>query len=128
MKGKTKIECQSGVDVMIYMTAFPKMLGEMFTDMLTKARAADNQMYVMTISQARMDDRMKEMMMWGHSLVVDGYGRVMKRMDDREEMMYIDIGKTQDTLNSVTVVMHRNDNFFVLLHRFNLLGNVPQKY
>ncbi len=68
------------------------MLGEMFTDMLTKTRAADNQMFVMTISQARMDDRMKDMV-YGHSLIVDGYGKVVKRLNDREEMLYLDIGK-----------------------------------
>lgn len=80
--------------MMIYTTAYPKMLGEMFTDMLTKTRAADNQMIVMTVCQARMDDRMKDMT-YGHSMVVDGYGKVMKRLNDREEMLYVDMGKTQ---------------------------------
>lgn len=80
--------------MMIYATAYPKMLGEMFTDMLTRTRAADNQMYVMTISQARMDERMKDMI-YGHSLIVDGYGRVLKRLNDKEDMLYVDIGKTK---------------------------------
>lgn len=77
--------------MMIYTTAYPKMLGEMFMDMLTKTRAADNQMFVMTISQARMEDRMKDMV-YGHSLIVDGYGKVLKRLNDREDMLYMDIG------------------------------------
>lgn len=81
-----------GCDMMIYTTAYPKMLGEMFSDMLTKTRAADNQMYVMTISQARMDG-MKDMI-YGHSLIVDGYGKVMKRLNDREDMLYLDIDLT----------------------------------
>lgn len=78
--------------MLIYTTAYPKLLGEMFTDMLTKTRAADNQMYVLTISQARMEERMKEMT-YGHSLIVDGYGKVLKRLNDKEDMLYHEIGK-----------------------------------
>lgn len=93
---KKKIELKAsshlGCDMMIYTTAYPKMLGEMFTDMLTKTRAADNQMFVMTISQARMVDQMKDML-YGHSLIVDGYGKVLKRLNDKEDMLYLDIGK-----------------------------------
>lgn len=80
--------------MMIYTTAYPKMLGEMFTDMLTRTRAADNQMIVMTVCQARMDDRMTDMT-YGHSMIVDGYGKVMKRLNDREDMLYLDMGKIQ---------------------------------
>lgn len=94
--------------MMIYTTAYPKVLGEMFTDMLTKTRAADNQMFVMTISQARVVDQMKDML-YGHSLIVDGYGKVLKRLNDKEDMLYLDIGKIQC---AVDCIYWKENNFF----------------
>jgi omega-amidase len=107
-----------GCDMMIYTTAYPKMIGEMFTDMLTKTRAADNQMFVMTISQARMDDRMKDMM-YGHSLVVDGYGKVLKRLNDREELMYIDIDMTdlEKYRRDIKLLEHKRTDIYDLVYK-----------
>lgn len=96
--------------MVIYVTAYPKMMGEMFTDMLTRTRAADNQMYVMTISQARMLERMKDMT-YGHSLIVDGYGKVLKRLNDMEDMLYYDIGKIQE---SVDYIIQQNNYFYYI--------------
>jgi len=107
-----------GCDMMIYTTAYPKMLGEMFTDMLTKTRAADNQMYVMTISQARMDDRMKDMI-YGHSLVVDGYGKVLKRLNDKEEMLYVDIDLTdlEKYRKEIKLMDHKRTDMYDLVYK-----------
>lgn len=107
-----------GCDMMIYTTAYPKMLGEMFTDMLTKTRAADNQMFVMTVSQARLDERMKDMV-YGHSLIVDGYGKVLKRLNDREDMLNIDLdlNDLEKYRKDVKLMDHKRTDIYDLVYK-----------
>jgi omega-amidase len=107
-----------GCDMMIYMTAYPKLLGEMFTDMLTKTRAADNQMFVMTISQARMLERTNDMI-YGHSMVVDGYGKVLKRMNDKEELLYMDIDMTdmEKYRTMIKLMDHKRTDMYDLVYK-----------
>ncbi|KAJ6639402.1 Omega-amidase NIT2 [Pseudolycoriella hygida] len=107
-----------GCDMMIYMTAYPKLLGEMFTDMLTKTRAADNQMFVMTVSQARMNDRMGDMI-YGHSSIVDGYGKVLKRLNDREDMLYMNIDLTdmEKYRMMIKLMDHKRTDMYDLVYK-----------
>jgi len=107
-----------GCDMMIYTTAYPKMLGEMFSDMLTKTRAADNQMFVMTVSQARMDT-MRDNMTYGHSMIVDGYGKVMKRLNDREDMLYYDIDLTdlEKYRKDIKLLDHKRTDVYDLVYK-----------
>jgi len=107
-----------GVDMMIYLTAYPRVLGEMFTDMLTRTRAADNQMYVMTISQARIVERMKDMA-YGHSLIVDGYGKVLKRLNDKEEMLYYDMDLTdlEKYRKDIKLLDHKRTDIYDLVYK-----------
>jgi len=107
-----------GCDMLIYTTAYPRILGEMFTDMLTRTRAADNQMYVMTISQARMVETMKDMM-YGHSLLVDGYGKVLKRLNDKEDMLYYDIDLTdlEKYRRDIKLLEHKRNDIYDLVYK-----------
>lgn len=107
-----------GCDLLIYTTGFPRLLGEMFTDMLTKTRAADNQMFVITISQARVDDYVGKNMIYGHSLIVDGYGKVLKRLNDKEDMLFLDIGKFLDSFDFFFVCLKENCNLFFVRSDF----------
>jgi len=107
-----------GCDMLIYTTAFPRMLGEMFTDMLTKTRAADNQMFVMTICQAR-DVTMMKNMAYGHSLIVDGYGKVLKRLNDKEDMLYHDIDLTdlEKYRKDIKLLDHKRTDMYDLVYK-----------
>jgi len=102
-----------GCDMVIYLTEYPKMLGEMFTDMLTKTRAADNQMFVMTICQARMVDTIKDMT-YGHSMIVDGYGKVMKRLNDKEDIVCceIDLSVLEKYRKDVKLMEHKRTDIY----------------
>jgi len=107
-----------GTDMVIYMTAYPRIIGEMFTDMLTRTRAADNQMYVMTISQARMVDSMKDMT-YGHSLIADGYGKVLKRLNDKEDILYYDIDMTylEKYRRGIKLLDHKRTDIYDLVYK-----------
>lgn len=82
---------KNGADMIIYPSAYPARLGLLHWDQLNRVRAIDNQLFVVGVSPARDDNA--EVVYYGHSMVVDPKGRVLIRGDDKEEVLYTDIGK-----------------------------------
>lgn len=78
--------------MLIYPAAFNPVIGPLHWDLLIRARAADNQVYVATISPARDDSA--NYVSWGHSTVADPFGRIVQQVDDKERIMYQEIGNT----------------------------------
>ncbi|KAJ6638192.1 Omega-amidase NIT2 [Pseudolycoriella hygida] len=80
---------KNGVDLLIYPSAYPARLGLLHWDHLNRARAIDNQVFVVGVSPARDDTT--DLMYYGHSMVVDPRGRVLVRAGDKEEIIYTDL-------------------------------------
>lgn len=65
----------------------------MHWDLLNRARAADNQVYTVTVSPARVSPvAVGEYVAWGHSMVSDPWGRVVMQAGDDEQTLFADIG------------------------------------
>jgi len=80
---------KNGCDMLIYPVVYPARLGIMHWDHVNRARAIDNQLFVVGVSPAR--DTTKEFTCYGHSMVVDGHGRILVRGDDTEDILYCDV-------------------------------------
>lgn len=78
--------------MIFYPAAFNTVIGPMHWDLLNRARAADNQVYVATISPSR--DVNGGYIAWGHSMFSDPWGRVLAQASEKEEIVYLDIGIT----------------------------------
>ncbi|KAG4078075.1 hypothetical protein HA402_002126 [Bradysia odoriphaga] len=92
---------KNGCDMLIYPVVYPARLGLMQWDHLNRARAIDNQMFVVGVSPAR--DTTKEFTCFGHSMVVDGHGRILVRGSDTEDILYtecdlLDMDKYRDQI------------------------------
>jgi predicted amidohydrolase len=75
--------------MMMYPGAFNLMSGPMHWEALARARAIDNQCYIALCSPARdMDAKYKA---YGHSLVVDPLGKVLKEAGEDEEALVVEI-------------------------------------
>ena len=59
-------------------------------ELLAQARALDNQMFVGTISPAR--DESASYVAWGHSSLVDPWGKVIAKAGPAEEILHAEIG------------------------------------
>lgn len=81
---------KNGCDMLIYPAVYPARLGIMQWDHLVRARAIDNQMFVVAVSPAR--DTNVEFASFGHSMVVDGHGRILVRGGDTEDILYSVLG------------------------------------
>ncbi|CAO3677423.1 unnamed protein product [Umbelopsis ramanniana] len=83
------IAARKGCIAMIYPGAFNTTTGPMHWELLQRARAVDNQIYVAACSPAR--DETAAYHAWGHSTIVDPVGVVKATCEEAEAIIYADI-------------------------------------
>lgn len=81
-----------GCEMIIYPAAFNLTTGPLHWELLQRARANDNQLYVVTTSPAR--DPNADYVAYGHSMIVDPWAKVLKAAGDGEETITADIDFT----------------------------------
>ncbi|CAO3682523.1 unnamed protein product [Umbelopsis vinacea] len=84
------IAARKGCVAMIYPGAFNTTTGPLHWELLQRARAVDNEMYVAACSPAR--DNAADYKAWGHSTIVDPKGIVLATCEESEAVIYADIG------------------------------------
>ncbi|KAF9158522.1 hypothetical protein DFQ26_007521 [Actinomortierella ambigua] len=83
------IAARKGCVAMIYPGAFNMTTGPLHWELLQRARAVDNQMFVAACSPAR--DLSSSYHAWGHSTVVGPDGQVLSTTDEKESIVYADL-------------------------------------
>ncbi|KAH8920566.1 carbon-nitrogen hydrolase [Atractiella rhizophila] len=94
------IAARKGCSTMIYPGAFNMTTGPLHWELLARARAVDNQIYSILCSVARNESPKEgDYIAWGHSMVVDPYGKVVTEADEKECIIYADID--YETINKI---------------------------
>lgn len=75
---------------MVYPGAFNLTTGPLHWTLLQRARAVDQQMFVAAVSPARDDEASYKA--YGHSSVVDPWGKVILQFNEKEAHDVIDLG------------------------------------
>ncbi|GJJ68732.1 omega-amidase [Entomortierella parvispora] len=83
------IAARKGCFAMIYPGAFNMVTGPLHWELLQRARAVDNQVYVAACSPAR--DVTAGYHAWGHSTVVAPTGQVVATMEENQGIVYADL-------------------------------------
>ncbi len=78
-------------DVLVVPAAFNTTTGPLHWHLLMRARAVDNQIYVVAASPSRSD--FLSYKAYGHSLIVDPWGKILSEAMEGEEIIYADIDK-----------------------------------
>uniref|UniRef100_A0A147BK64 omega-amidase n=1 Tax=Ixodes ricinus TaxID=34613 RepID=A0A147BK64_IXORI len=65
-----------GCKLLVFPGAFNRTMGSLHWELLQRARAADNQVYVATVSSAT--NELMSYVAWGHSMLVDPQGKVVQ--------------------------------------------------
>ncbi|CAG9813288.1 unnamed protein product [Phaedon cochleariae] len=81
-----------GCKVLIFPAAFNMTTGPIHFELLQRARAVDNQLFVCAISPARNESGY---IAWGHSQITSPWGKVMVQAKDKEEIIQADIDLTE---------------------------------
>ncbi|KAH9449634.1 hypothetical protein Pst134EA_019575 [Puccinia striiformis f. sp. tritici] len=101
------IAARKGCIAMIYPGAFNLTTGPLHWELLQRARAVDNLIYVAACSPARNPS--SDYKAWGHSSIIDPMGRVMATTDETESVVYgrIDIDELITTRKGLPVTTQR---------------------
>ena len=75
--------------LLVYPGAFNMTTGPAHWELLLRARALDNQMYVAGVSPAH--DEQADYKAWGHTTLVDPWGSVVQKCEMNEEIIYGEI-------------------------------------
>ncbi|CAH1402303.1 unnamed protein product [Nezara viridula] len=78
-----------GVDLLLYPGAFNMTTGPLHWEHLIKARAVDNQVFAAGICGARDDSA--DYVAWGHSVLIDPWGKVVSKAGAEETTLIADI-------------------------------------
>jgi len=78
-----------GAQMLIIPAAFNTVTGRAHWEILMRTRAVDNQCYVIAASPARNPEAFYQA--WGHSLIVDPWGRIMAEAGTGEEIIAAEI-------------------------------------
>ena len=82
---------KKGCSLLVYPGAFNLTTGPAHWELLLRARAMDNQFYVMGVSPAR--DENADYKAWGFSTATNAFGEVIAKAGSGEEIIYADIGE-----------------------------------
>lgn len=101
-----------GCQLLVYPGAFNMTTGPAHWEALSRARALDNQVYVATVSPAR--DETASYVAWGHSTVMDPWGSVVAKTDEKEGIVYadIDLDKLKTIRDQVPITKQRRNELY----------------
>ena len=84
-------------DIFLLPGAFNLTTGPLHWETLIRARAIDNQAYVIATSPSQVEN--PYYIAWGHSMIVDPWGKIVEQAHKKEEMLTTKI--KQSTITSV---------------------------
>lgn len=106
-----------GAQLIVVPAAFNMTTGPLHWELLMRARAVDNQVFVAAISPAR--DLCASYKAYGNSMVVDPFAEVLARVGDEEDILYseIDLSKLEKVRNELPLLKHRRDDIYSVSER-----------
>jgi predicted amidohydrolase len=96
-----------GAKIIVIPAAFNMTTGPAHWHLLARTRALDNQVYFIAASPARNEK--DEYVSYGHSLVVDPWGKIIAEKDEKEGLLCceIDLDYIEQIRNQLPLLKHR---------------------
>ncbi|KAF8296770.1 putative nitrilase [Trypanosoma cruzi] len=105
---------QAGTSFLVYPGAFNMFTGPIHWELSARARAMDNQQYVLLCSPAR--DSNAEYVAWGHSMVADPLGRVIATAEEGEAYVdaELDFGLIKEARKKIPIMDGMRNDIYSL--------------
>lgn len=84
---------QNNTEIAILPGAFNKTTGPLHWETLIKSRAIDNQLYLIATSPSQIEN--PYYVAWGHSMIVNPWGKILNQAEKKEEIIYSNIIKEE---------------------------------
>lgn len=96
-----------GVDVITVPSAFTRITGAAHWEVLLRARAIENQCYIVAANQGGVHNATRET--WGHSMIVDPWGKVLDCLDRGPGIVVAELepGLIRDVRRKMPMDSHR---------------------
>ena len=91
-----RVMAEMGAQIIFVPAQFNMTTGPVHWELVTRARAIDNENYIVAASAARSDSGYQ---CWGHSEIIGPYGDIRSTCDEKEQIIYADINLSD--INSV---------------------------
>jgi len=111
-------------NLIVYPGAFNMTTGPAHWELLQKARAVDNQCFVLTASPARTEEpkegeegKYKHYTAWGHSTVINPWGEVVGTCGSEEDIVLVDLdlGDVSKMRQGIPTANQKRDDVYQLL-------------
>ncbi|KAI8775390.1 omega-amidase NIT2 isoform X1 [Biomphalaria glabrata] len=107
-----QIYSNKGCSLLLYPGAFNMTTGPAHWEAIQRARALDNQVFVATASPAR--DENADYVAWGHSSVVDPWGTVISKIEEKEGVIYanIDLSRLEEVRKMIPITKQKRYDLY----------------
>lgn len=101
-----------GARIFIVPAAFNMTTGPAHWELLYRSRAVDNQVFAVGTAPAR--DMAASYHSWGHSLVVDPWGNVLKMLDEKEGSLRcrLELEQIETVRRQLPLLKHRRRDIY----------------
>lgn len=112
-----QLYAKHGAHFLVYPGAFNTTTGPLHWELLARARAIDNQLYVALVSPAR--DPNASYHAYGHSIVVDPWAKVLAQASHEPTIVYadIDLDRVDEIRAQIPVTSQRRDDMYRVISR-----------
>ncbi|KAI8812755.1 carbon-nitrogen hydrolase [Cladochytrium replicatum] len=106
------VHARKGCVAVLYRGAFNMTTGPLHWELLQRARAVDNQIYVAACSPAR--DTSSDYIAWGHSTAVGPMGQILAKAGEGDETVFsdIDVAAMQEARAGIPVYSQRRFDLY----------------
>lgn len=101
-----------GVQLLLIPAAFNTTTGPLHWELLMRSRAVDNQVFVIAASPARNPNSSYQS--WGHSMIVDPWGKIIQEADENEGIIYaeLDFEEIEKVREEIPVLTQRRTDLY----------------
>ncbi|NKJ69394.1 carbon-nitrogen hydrolase family protein [Vibrio chemaguriensis] len=101
-----KVLRQEGADIIVVPAAFTAVTGQAHWEVLLRARAIETQCWILASGQTGTHPCGRKT--WGHSMVVDPWGRIHKQLQDEVGLLVteIDLSQSQQVRQNMPLTQH----------------------
>jgi omega-amidase len=103
---------RSGCKFICYPGAFNMVTGPVHWEILQRARALDNQVFVAAVSPARNPDA--DYTAWGHTTVIDPWAQIVATTEEKETIVYADISldRLEEVRSNIPILKQRRNDIY----------------
>lgn len=113
----SRIYQKLGCKLLIYPGAFNMTTGPLHWELLLRARANDNQLFIAGVSPAQVESA--DYVAWGHTSIIDPWGKVVVSAKFKEDIIYadIDLDLVDEVRKNIPTSKQTRDDLYEVTHK-----------